>query len=119
MVELSERRLNKNNQEEFFDIRFYTHSGTGAHSLIGIVKTNINNIIDARKLKITDAKGRNKGIMATTNVNRYVKNNFVDYIYAGLQMMLITCIDFTASNGIAKSPTSLHYFQPNVKRSQY
>ena len=57
--------------------------------------------------------------MNTTNVQRYVKNNFVDYVYAGLQMLLITCIDFTASNGIAKAPTSLHYFQPNVKRSQY
>ena len=53
------------------------------------------------------------------NPNRYIKHTFVDYIYAGLQMNLITCIDFTASNGTPNKPTSLHYFQPGVKRSQY
>lgn len=32
--------------------------------------------------------------------------------------MLITCIDFTASNGSPKAPTSLHYITAN-KRSTY
>ena len=53
------------------------------------------------------------------NAHRYIKNSFVDYVYAGLQMALITCIDFTASNGTAKSPSSLHYFQQGIKKSPY
>lgn len=32
--------------------------------------------------------------------------------------MLITCIDFTASNGSPKNPSSLHYVDAN-RRSQY
>lgn len=53
--------------------------------------------------------------MRFRNPRRVVKNNFTDYLQAGLQLMLITCIDFTASNGSAKSPSSLHYLQPNRK----
>lgn len=35
-----------------------------------------------------------------------------------MQMALVICIDFTGSNGIQSSPTSLHYTTAN-KRSQY
>lgn len=37
---------------------------------------------------------------------------------AGMQMALVTCIDFTASNGIPTHPKSLHYTTAN-KKSQY
>lgn len=37
---------------------------------------------------------------------------------AGMQMALVICIDFTGSNGIPKSPNSLHYCGFNSK-SQY
>jgi hypothetical protein len=58
-----------------------------------------------------------RGSLRFRNVKRYVKNTFSDYIAAGLQLMLITCIDFTASNGTAKAPNSLHYIQQNKKSS--
>jgi hypothetical protein len=35
-----------------------------------------------------------------------------------MQMAMVVCIDFTASNGIQNQPTSLHYVTP-TKRSQY
>ena len=63
-------------------------------------------------------RNRKKGSMKLNNVRRFLKHSFVDYISAGLQLMLITCIDFTASNGSAKSPSSLHYLQPG-RGSQY
>jgi hypothetical protein len=47
-----------------------------------------------------------------------VKSSFTDYIAAGMQLMLITAIDFTASNGSPNSTASLHYIAPN-KRSTY
>lgn len=65
-----------------------------------------------------DKKGRFKGNVRFEKVNRYVKYRFMDYMSAGLQLLLITCIDFTASNGSPKSPQSLHYITPNSK-SQY
>ncbi len=65
-----------------------------------------------------DRRNRAKGYLNFRNVKKSVKNNFADYLAAGLQLMLITCIDFTASNGSIKSPTSLHYINGN-KKSTY
>jgi hypothetical protein len=56
--------------------------------------------------------------MRFRNSNKTIKNTFTDYIVSGLQLMLITCIDFTGSNGSPKSPESLHYITAN-KKSQY
>lgn len=78
----------------------------------------MNNLLDPRGVAILDKNGKSKGIIRFTNVKRYIKSSFTDYIAAGLQLMLITAIDFTASNGSAKSPTSLHYITHN-KRSTY
>ena len=52
------------------------------------------------------------------NVRRTTKYQFGDYIANGLQLALITCIDFTASNGVPRDPNSLHYITAN-KSSQY
>lgn len=35
-----------------------------------------------------------------------------------MQMAMVVCVDFTASNGIQNQPTSLH-FTTNAKKSQY
>ncbi len=35
-----------------------------------------------------------------------------------MQMAMVVCIDFTASNGIQNQPNSLHHFTP-AKKSQY
>jgi len=42
--------------------------------------------------------------------------NFIEYLRGGLQLNLIVAVDFTASNGSPKDPSSLHYMnsaQPN------
>ena len=54
------------------------------------------------------SKGKNNGVCEISNVRRTTKYQFGDYISAGLQLALITCIDFTASNGVPKDPNSLH-----------
>jgi hypothetical protein len=47
-----------------------------------------------------------------------MKYDFTDYLTSGMQMAMVVCIDFTASNGIQTAPTSLHYHSA-VKKSQY
>ena len=89
----------------------------GNHTLLGKVVTTVNKVLDPRNMPIMD-KNRKKGSMRMNVVRRYLKHSFADYISAGLQLMLITCIDFTASNGSVKSSSSLHYFQPG-RGSQY
>jgi len=43
------------------------------------------------------------------NIKKSVQYSFSDYINANLQLSLVSCIDFTASNGIASTKESLHY----------
>ncbi len=43
------------------------------------------------------------------NIKKSVQHSFSDYINANLQLSLVTCIDFTGSNGKASSKDSLHY----------
>lgn len=42
----------------------------------------------------------------------------MDYLRSGMQMAMVACIDFTASNGIQTQSSSLHYIT-NTRRSQY
>lgn len=37
---------------------------------------------------------------------------FTDYLRGGMNISVITCIDFTGSNGIPSAPSSLHYMSP-------
>lgn len=36
----------------------------------------------------------------------------MDYYTNGMDMAMVVCIDFTASNGILNAPSSKHYFTP-------
>lgn len=59
-----------------------------------------------------------KGVFLLENFKQTIKYDFTDYLSSGMQMAMVVCIDFTASNGIQSQPTSLHYVTP-AKRSQY
>lgn len=110
--------MSKNKDDQRFEVRFYNYSSTGNHKLIGKTVTTVNDIVDPKPLAILDRSNNVRGTMRLANIKRYVKSSFTDYLVAGLQLMLITCIDFTASNGSPKSPSSLHYIQAN-KKSTY
>lgn len=45
------------------------------------------------------------------NVRFEVIPNFIDYLKSGLEINMVAAIDFTGSNGIPSSPTSLHCFK--------
>ena len=63
-------------------------------------------------------KNSEKGTVMLENFTQYIKYEFTDYLSSGMQMAMVVCIDFTASNGIQTHPTSLHYHTP-TKKSQY
>ena len=48
----------------------------------------------------------------------YTKHEFSDFLMAGMEMALVICVDFTASNGAPHNKSSLHYTAPHIK-SQY
>lgn len=52
------------------------------------------------------------------SIKKSVQYSFTDYIQNNLQLSLVTCIDFTASNGSPTQKSSLHYVEP-YKKSPY
>ena len=59
-----------------------------------------------------------KGVIIIERFKQTVKYDFTDYLTSGMQMAMVVCIDFTASNGIQNQASSLHYTS-NAKKSQY
>ena len=45
-----------------------------------------------------------RGMVVFDMVDKSIQYSFTDYINANLQLALVTCIDFTASNGRISSP---------------
>ena len=62
--------------------------------------------------KKLDIIGKDKKKIASLVVEKYlqrVQYQLGDFLANGLQLALVNCIDFTASNGIAAAKNSLHY----------
>jgi len=47
-------------------------------------------------------------LLVLKKFKRDTKYEFIDFIRGGVELALITAIDFTGSNGIPSSPDSLH-----------
>lgn len=58
-------------------------------------------------------KGAYAGILHLNDFKVIENPNFADYLRAGWQLSLSIAIDFTASNGQVKDPTSLHSLNDN------
>jgi hypothetical protein len=63
-----------------------------------------------QRITITSEKGKPAGSFIVKEINLIQKYSFYDYIHGGIQLNLITAIDFTASNGRPYERSSLHYF---------
>ena len=53
--------------------------------------------------------GKEKGVVTFVSFTESIKHEFTDFLTAGMQMAMVLCVDFTASNGLQNSNTSLHY----------
>uniref|UniRef100_A0A8C2D339 Copine-2 n=1 Tax=Cyprinus carpio TaxID=7962 RepID=A0A8C2D339_CYPCA len=79
----------------------YDYDNDGGHDFIGEFQTTVNKMSEAQN-------GVEVGFLAHTNAYY----SFLDYILGGCQLMFTVGIDFTASNGNAREPSSLHYINP-------
>jgi hypothetical protein len=89
-------------------------------TLIGKIEISVENIIQSSgsQIKIQDTKGKNVGIIQFNSIQLEKSYSFIDYLQSGLQLNLITAIDFTGSNGDPRNQKSLHYINPN-QMNQY
>ncbi|KAJ0250682.1 Protein BONZAI 3 [Hirschfeldia incana] len=68
------------------------------------------------------SRGRNKVLKGQLIVDRFVEKvqySFLDYISSGFELNFMVAVDFTASNGDPRTPSSLHYNDPSGRMNSY
>lgn len=101
----------------------YDWDKDGGHDLIGQFFTTVSEIEKSKKphdfpvinpkKKAKKSSYKNSGIVTIVGSKIEKRYSFLDYIMGGLQINFTIGIDFTGSNGDPKSPTSLHFINPN------
>lgn len=88
----------------------------GSHKYKGEALLTVNDFLEngVRQWEMKDTrKGKPQGKLMLSTYKKEINYAFIDYLRGGMDINLITCIDFTASNGLINSPSSLHYM-PNT-----
>ncbi|XP_022084092.1 copine-8-like [Acanthaster planci] len=108
-------------------VECYDWNRNGSHNLIGTFETsvtalskgpghsNVYPLIHPRK-QAKKKSYHNSGLITLLSCKIEPQYSFLDYIRGGCQLAFTVAIDFTASNGDPRQPTSLHYvnpYQPN------
>ena len=91
---------------------------TDSGSVIGESRFDLATVHEGRHRFTLMKGGKEKGVFVLDNFKQSIKYDFMDYLKCGMQMAMVVCIDFTASNGIQTQGSSLHYLSNN-RRSQY
>ena len=86
--------------------------------MIGESRFDLATLHEGRHRFTLMKSGKEKGVFVLENFKQTIKYDFMDYLRCGMQMAMVVCIDFTASNGIQTQASSLHY-TTNTRRSQY
>ena len=84
--------------------------------LIGNITLNLYSLIDTlnQPLELKNQNSQTIGKLMFIRFLQYQRPTFLDYLNSGIQLNLITAIDFTGSNGAPSSPSSLHYNNSNI-----
>ena len=95
-------------------ITFFDYRSTKAAVPIGYYDTTFSRMSERvqQPLAVKDDKGKDMGTFRLKSIALAQKASFYDYIRGGVQLNLVTAIDFTASNGDPAQPSSLHFFRP-------
>ncbi|KAH0786371.1 Copine family protein [Histomonas meleagridis] len=96
-------------------ISFYNHKSHSAAVLIGYFDTTFSQLSEkaGQTVQVIDKNRKIVGNVIIRQISLQQKFNFYDYLHGGIQLNLITAIDFTASNRDPRDPHSLHYISPN------
>ncbi|KAJ8271910.1 hypothetical protein COCON_G00107690 [Conger conger] len=102
----------------------YDYDNDGGHDFIGEFQTNVTKMSEAQsslevefecinpKKQRKKKSYKNSGIIILKSCKIARDYSFLDYILGGCQLMFTVGIDFTASNGNPREPSSLHYINP-------
>ncbi|XP_035498030.2 copine-2 [Scophthalmus maximus] len=102
----------------------YDYDNDGGHDFIGEFQTTASKMSEAQnsvevefdcinpKKQKKKKNYKNSGIIIVKSCKITRDYTFLDYILGGCQLMFTVGIDFTASNGNPREPSSLHYINP-------
>ncbi|XP_050990851.1 copine-2 isoform X1 [Labeo rohita] len=101
----------------------YDYDNDGGHDFIGEFQTSVNKMSEAQNgvevefecinpKKQKKKSYKNSGVIILKSCKIARDYSFLDYILGGCQLMFTVGIDFTASNGNPREPSSLHYINP-------
>lgn len=93
-------------------ITVYDHRDHKSASPVGYIDTSFKNLSESvnTTIPLIMEKKKHSGNIVVKSLNLDQRYNFYDYIHSGIQLNLVTAIDFTASNKDPRNPKSLHYF---------
>ena len=83
--------------------------------IIGGITISVKSINDSinQSLELRDSSRQIIGSLIFSKFQHIKRATFLDYLTGGLQLNMITAIDFTGSNGDPSESSSLHYRKPN------
>lgn len=123
------RTLCNGDLDRVIKVECFDWNRSGSHELIGQFLTSVRelargpgptNDYECINAAIKAKKGKkytNSGFVKLMHCQIVQVPTFMDFIKGGTQMHCTIAVDFTASNGDPRSPTSLHYmdpYQPNL-----
>ncbi|PIN15780.1 Copine [Handroanthus impetiginosus] len=111
-------------------IECFDFNTSGNHQLIGKLQKSVAELETLYQSKaganlISPSSGfrrREKVLKSEIFVDRLVEKqlySFLDYISSGFELSFMVAVDFTASNGDPRNPTSLHYIDPSGRLNAY
>ncbi|KAG7591165.1 C2 domain [Arabidopsis thaliana x Arabidopsis arenosa] len=108
-------------------IECFDFNNSGNHELIGKTEKSVAELErlclqkEAANFVYPSLRG-NKVLKGQLIVDRYVEKvqySFLDYISSGFELNFMVAVDFTASNGDPRTPSSLHYIDPSGRLNSY
>lgn len=118
------RSLCNGDYDRTIKIECYDWDADGGHDFIGEFMTNMRELsrgpspqnvyecINPKKQAKKGSKYKNSGTVELMSCRIEKVYSFLDYVRGGCQLHCTFAVDFTASNGDPKSPSSLHYINP-------
>lgn len=107
-------KLSKNNLSAPIKMEIFDFREDGFHVSLGSGFGNLQELVKGQASISTPG-----GKIYFQNFTSVLMPSLIDLVKQGMQMSLYVAIDFTGSNGLATTPSSLHYMDKNLKLNGY
>ena len=114
-IKISSSKLCGGNMNLPIKVSLLNFKANGSHKWKGEFLCKASDLGDPNKAHnfFNNRKNKSAGQLYISKFHKELNYKFADYLRGGTSISVITCIDFTGSNGIPTQPSSLHYVHPH------